>query len=163
SAPAAAPTAAVHAPAAPAAAPTAAASATAPTAAGPPPAAAAHAASPAVAPPAARPADRAPPAPAAFDPDAGARAALAAATDCVAPERRAGGVTFGASLVYRASDGLSHRVYFGRADALAPAERACIARALVGISAGAPPPRNTVVVHTFTIDDRGGRVRARAR
>jgi hypothetical protein len=85
---------------------------------------------------------------AAFDIELGGRNALAAARGCIPAERR---VQFGASLLYEASTGRSRKVYFAAASQLAPAERQCANRSLIGLTAGAPPARATVVTYSFLL------------
>jgi hypothetical protein len=106
---------------------------------------------------------RAPSAPASspaavFSPAAGGDTALVAARACVAADRK---VQFGASLYYDAASGLSRRVFYGAIEQLAPPERACLDEKLLGLSAGAAPPRAAVVTYSFHLSPAGDHVKAR--
>ena len=68
-------------------------------------------------------------------------------TTCFDADRLASGIDFGASLLYGKRDGLTRKVYYGHTAALQPEERHCLSNALIGLSAGAPPDRNTIVEH----------------
>jgi hypothetical protein len=99
--------------------------------------------------------------PAVFDIDAAGDAALAAVRDCFTATRLAGEVRFGASLVFGAKDGISHKIYFGADVDLAHDERVCLLGALTGISAGGAPGRPSVAVYMFELDAQGGGVSGR--
>ena len=93
----------------------------------------------------------------AFDPTAGGRAALAAVRTCVVGDRSA---QFGASLLYDVHSGLSRRVFFGGVEQLSRPERACLEKALIGLSAGAARQLGTLVTYTFRIAPTGDLVKA---
>jgi hypothetical protein len=87
-----------------------------------------------------------------FDIVLGAQKAAASARGCFAGDRR---VQFGASLLYDARTGKSRKVYFAATPGIEPKERACLFRTLVGIDAGAPPHKGTIVTYAFHVTPGG--------
>ncbi len=96
-----------------------------------------------------------------FDIDYGGTNALAAARTCFTEKRTHSGLQFGVSLVYGKTDGLSRKLYWGPTPMLEPDEKSCLSDALLGISAGAPPSVNTVVLHRLVIRDGHDKVKSR--
>jgi hypothetical protein len=99
--------------------------------------------------------------PATFDPQLGGERALTAARACFSDKRIASGVGFGLSLVYGADDGVSRKIYLALNE-LEPSERACLAKSLVGIHAGAAPGKSTVIDYRFHLRGETGDVKIRA-
>lgn len=95
------------------------------------------------------------PAPTVFDPDLGGRRAAKAARSCFAPERAAKTVSFGIGLLFDKDDGLSRKTYLSPDEPLSPEERHCVSKALLGLSAGAAPPHNTIVEYRFRLHPDG--------
>ncbi|MCC6998217.1 MAG: hypothetical protein IT370_26615 [Deltaproteobacteria bacterium] len=161
------------APGAPAAAPAPAPAAPAPAPAAPAPSASAPAAA-AVAPapvvPAA-PAAAAPAAPAApaaapaalggFDPLAAGHRLADAARSCLTPAHLTRPVSFAVGLLFTGDTGLARKAYFPLESPLAPAERGCLARAVVGLSGNGAPGKSVIVEYKLRVGTGVGEVTAK--
>ena len=93
--------------------------------------------------------------PTTFDAELAGRNAAKAARDCFAPERAAHTVSFGAGLLFAKDEPLARRTYLSPDEPLSPEERHCLNHGLVGVSAGAPPPHNTIVEYRFRLHPDG--------
>ena len=85
------------------------------------------------------------PEPRTFDPELAGRNAAKAARECFEPERAARTISFGAGMLFAKDEALSRRTYLSPDEPLGTDERRCIAHALVGVSSGAAPGKNTIV------------------
>ncbi len=153
-APAAAPSATATAPAAAAPVPTAAA------AAAPAPAPAA-AAAPAPVSAAASPAPAAPAALGSFDPLAAGHRLADAARPCLTPAHLTRPVSFAVGLLFTGDTGLARKAYFPLESPLAPAERGCLARAVVGLSGNGAPGKSVIVEYRLRVGTGVGEVTAK--
>jgi serine/threonine protein kinase len=97
-----------------------------------------------------------------FDPALGGRRSLDNARACFGPDRIGAGVLFGAGLLYGA-DGVSRKVYFGTQEKLSPDERRCVARSLLGVSAGGPAGKNQIVEYVYRYRSTGAEVKVRGK
>jgi len=153
-APAAAPSATATAPAAAAPVPTAAA------AAAPAPAPAA-AAAPAPVSAAASPAPAAPAALGSFDPLAAGHRLADAARPCLTPAHLTRPVSFAVGLLFTGDTGLARKAYFPLESPLAPAERGCLARAVVGLSGNGAAGKSVIVEYRLRVGTGVGEVTAK--
>lgn len=109
------------------------------------------------------PAADAKPIPKVFDIDYAGERALAAARTCFEPSRLHTTLEVGATLLFSHVSGHSTQVYLAshmKADA---AERSCLKHKLIGITAGAPPHRGTLVTYTLFLTTGGGRAHGQVR
>jgi hypothetical protein len=95
-----------------------------------------------------------------FDAELGGRRGLDNARACFTKARVGGGVVFGAGLLY-GRDGVSRKVYFGTQERLSPEERRCVARSLVGVSAGGATGKNVIVEYVMHYRSTGADVKVR--
>jgi hypothetical protein len=95
------------------------------------------------------------PEPTVFDAELAGRNAAKAARDCFAPERGSRTISFGVGLLYAKDEALSRRTYLPADETLSAEERGCITHALVGVSSGAAPSKNTIVDLRFRLRPDG--------
>jgi hypothetical protein len=106
----------------------------------------------AVDPPALAPSD---PEPRDFDPDLGGKHAAEAARRCFPPERTEHTISFGIGLLFAKGEALSRKTYLAPDEPLSMNERRCIQHELIGVSAGAPPTKNSIVEYRFRLRPDG--------
>ena len=88
-----------------------------------------------------------------FDANAAATAGAQAARKCFDPLNHT--VAFGAGLLFTTDDAQVHRAFLSPDDPLSPEARRCVAKALVGVSAGAPPAERVIVEARYKLRPDG--------
>ncbi|MBT8495303.1 MAG: hypothetical protein KJO07_19810 [Deltaproteobacteria bacterium] len=85
---------------------------------------------------------------------------LARARSCF-PELGKRALYFGATLLYDDATGASTKAFMGGTKGMTARERACLARSLIGLRAGAAPATDTMVIYSLAITPRTGKVSAK--
>lgn len=90
-----------------------------------------------------------------FEPDLAGHNAATKARECFSPERLSKTLSFGAGLLFGKGDTRSRRVFLASDEPLAPEERRCIAKNLVGASAGGKADRSLVAEYRVRLHPDG--------
>ena len=107
--------------------------------------------------------DDAKPVPKVFDIHYAGERALAAARTCFDPSRLHHTLEVGATLLFSHTSGHSTQVYLASHMKADTTERGCLKHKLIGITAGAPPHRGTLVTYTLFLTKDGGRAHGQVR
>jgi hypothetical protein len=78
-----------------------------------------------------------------FDPAVAGKSAAEKARGCFEPLTKS--VSFGAGLLFAPGAATARRLFLSPSEPLSPDERRCVSEALLGATAGGPPPRRTIV------------------